>query len=149
MRLTPDQPRAHLQLGTFYSRQGCVSMTPSPPGARACTRTRSIPSCIINLGWRSSASPANPRQLNHFKLAAQFKPEWPEAQEQFGLSLLAYRRWAEACDHFALAVQLQPRDASFHYNYAVALGGVGATADAASEYRQALQLRYPIIPSSA
>ena len=81
----------------------------------------------------------------HFRLAAQLKPNWPEAQEQSGLSLLGLKRWREAADCFERAVQLNPGNAKFQYNLAVALEALGREADSAAGYRLALQIdpEYP------
>ena len=83
--------------------------------------------------------------LTHFRLAVELDPTWPDAKEQYGLSLLNARQPDVALPLFIDAVASRPSDERFHYNLALALNAVGNTADAVREYRRALALKadYP------
>jgi protein O-mannosyl-transferase len=82
----------------------------------------------------------------HFRTALQLKPDFPQAHNNLGTTLLRLRRFDEAKAEYRAALALKPQDAEVRQNLALAYGTAGnalltaGRVDAAvAEYRQALE----------
>ena len=71
-----------------------------------------------------------PLALEHFELALEYNPDYPEAHVNFGIALAQGRHWERAVAHFERALHSNPDFAEAHFNLGLVLEMLGRSAEA-------------------
>jgi tetratricopeptide (TPR) repeat protein len=74
-----------------------------------------------------------------YEAAVRAEPNYAEAQNNLGTVLLRQGRFDEAIAHHSAAIRIRP-EYLYYFNLANALAGAGRSAEAITDYRQALRL---------
>jgi tetratricopeptide (TPR) repeat protein len=117
--VTQDNPRAQYNLGQSLSM---------------------LSQSLLAQGRAADAQALLQRSMEHYEEALRVMPNYPEAHNNLGLTLVTLGRIREATNHYAEALRLNPKNDADHYNYANALGTLGQYAAAAGHFESALQL---------
>lgn len=75
-----------------------------------------------------------------FRRAAELKPGWPVALNNFGKAMLRQGQVQEAMLPFKQAIESAPQDYEGHYNLGVAYSKIDKNEEAATAFRKALEL---------
>jgi tetratricopeptide (TPR) repeat protein len=89
--------------------------------------------------WQQHGNLAHANQC--YEVAVQLEPDYPMAQFDLGMNLVALGDPAGASNHLATAVQLWPGSAVMQYDYGVFLSQHGQAKDAVSHLTAALELQ--------
>ena len=82
-----------------------------------------------------------PLALEHFELALEYNPDYPEAHVNFGIALAQGREWEQAVDHFERALQRNPDFAEAHFNLGLVLEMMGRSAEAKPHFDAVIRQR--------
>ena len=143
IRLAPDYPDAHYNLGSVLQAQGSVRQA---IGAyrRAIALDPTYSEAHNNLGALLDTTGDRANAMAHYRLAVEFGPREAAAHYNLGLALMARRQpdgpVTEAVASFRQAVALNPDYAEAHASLGAALLVDGAPAEAIAEYERAIAL---------
>jgi Flp pilus assembly protein TadD len=140
IRLAPDAPALHNNLGQAFDRLG------RGPEARAAYEgeLRIYPASVearYNLGNRLLAEGRPTEAAAAFRELIRRAPGHAGARRGLGLALGRTGAFGEAVGQFREAVRLEPRDAESRYGLGLALARTGATDEAIDALRESLALR--------
>ena len=79
-------------------------------------------------------------QWRSTQAALAIKPEFADAQANWGNVLFTQGRFDDAASHYAIAASLDPSRAGVHFNWGLALMKQGDLQGAIAHYQQALEL---------
>ena len=82
-----------------------------------------------------------PLALEHFELALEYNPDYPEAHVNFGIALAQGRQWEQAVAHFERALQSNPDFAEAHFNLGLVLEMLGRSAEAKPHFDAVIRQR--------
>ena len=82
-----------------------------------------------------------PLALEHFELALEHNPDYPEAHVNFGIALAQGREWERAVAHFERALQSNPDFAEAHFNLGLMLEMLGRSAEAKPHFDAVIRQR--------
>lgn len=82
-----------------------------------------------------------PLALEHFELALEYNPDYPEAHVNFGIALAQGRQWERAVAHFERALQSNPDFAEAHFNLGLMLEMLGRSAEAKPHFDAVIRQR--------
>ena len=82
-----------------------------------------------------------PLALEHFELALEYNPDYPEAHVNFGIALAQGRQWEQAVAHFERALQSNPDFAEAHFNLGLMLEMLGRSAEAKPHFDAVIRQR--------
>ena len=82
-----------------------------------------------------------PLALEHFELALEYNPDYPEAHVNFGIALAQGREWERAVAHFERALQSNPDFAEAHFNLGLVLEMLGRSAEAKPHFDAVIRQR--------
>ena len=82
-----------------------------------------------------------PLALEHFELALEYNPDYPEAHVNFGIALAQGRQWERAVAHFERALQRNPDFAEAHFNLGLVLEMLGRSAEAKPHFDAVIRQR--------
>ena len=143
IRLAPDFPDAHYNLGSVLQAQGSVRQA---IGAyrRAISLDPTYSEAHNNLGALLDTTGDRENALAHYRLAVEFGPREAAAHYNLGLALMARRRPDEpvtaAVESFRRAVALDPTYAVARASLGAALLVEGDPEEAIAEYERAIAL---------
>ena len=143
IRLAPDFPDAHYNLGSVLQAQGSIRQA---IGAyrRAIALDPTYSEAHNNLGALLDTTGDRPNALAHYRLAVEFGPREAAAHYNLGLALMARRRSdepvTEAVEAFRQAVALDPGYAAARASLGAALLVDGDPEAAIAQYEQAVAL---------
>jgi Flp pilus assembly protein TadD len=160
LRINPDSPSAHSDLGTALAKSGRSpeaiaefqeALRLKPDSAIAAANLKAAQrDAEQNQAERHYNSGVDllkggkPREaVAEFQQALQLKPTYAEAEDDLGIALAQIPgREAEARGHFEAAVKLDPGSTQAHYNLGVALSQMpGREAEALRELEAAYRLK--------
>ncbi|MCY3792460.1 MAG: tetratricopeptide repeat protein [Gemmatimonadetes bacterium] len=79
--------------------------------------------------------------LEHFELALEYNPDYPEAHVNFGIALAQGREWEQAVAHFERALQSNPDFAEAHFNLGLMLEMLGRSSEAKPHFDAVIRQR--------
>ena len=82
-----------------------------------------------------------PLALEHFELALEYNPDYPEAHVNFGIALAQGRQWERAVAHFERALQSNPDFAEAHFNLGLMLEMLGRSSEAKPHFDAVIRQR--------
>ena len=82
-----------------------------------------------------------PLALEHFELALEYNPDYPEAHVNFGIALAQGRQWEQAVAHFERALQRNPDFAEAHFNLGLVLEMLGRSTEAKPHFDAVIRQR--------
>ena len=82
-----------------------------------------------------------PLALEHFELALEYNPDYPEAHVNFGIALAQGRHWERAVAHFERALQRNPDFAEARFNLGLVLEMLGRSAEAKPHFDAVIRQR--------
>jgi protein O-mannosyl-transferase len=94
---------------------------------------------LAGLTWQQSRMYADVETL--FRTTIDKNPDCCMARNNLGIVLLDRGQFDEAITQCGKAVELDPRDADYHYNFANALGREGRSDEAIAQFQKALELK--------
>jgi Flp pilus assembly protein TadD len=138
-RLTPDDPRLRVALGSGYLEDGRAA----DAVAEFAEAVRLAPTSDRHYALGSALSQERrfAEAALHFEEALRMKPDSPEALYGLGVVRQQQGRLDEAIELYRRAIQLNLHYANAHYNLGRALADQGNAEAAITEYRRALELR--------
>ncbi|MCY3843252.1 MAG: tetratricopeptide repeat protein [Acidobacteria bacterium] len=143
LRLAPDFPDAHYNLGSVLQAQGSVRQAIGSY-RRAIAIDPTYSEAHNNLGALLDTTGDRANALAHYRLAVEFGPREAAAHYNLGLALMARRRAdepvTEAVEAFRQAVALDPGYADARASLGAALLVEGDPEAAIAQYEQAVAL---------
>jgi len=138
LRLKPDDPQTHNNLGSALEAQGHFAE------AVACYQTalRLKPryaEALFNLGNAYGAQALLDEAVTAYRAALDAQPEYPEALNNLANALKEGGQVEEAIAAYRAALALKPDFAEAHNNLATALKDSGLTDEAIASFRTALR----------
>lgn len=91
------------------------------------------------LGWHYDLQNRKAEAIEHYRLAAQIKPNYAEPWNGLGCIYAEQKNFAEALPCFEAAVRTRPDKADFRYNFSKALGATGRVPEACEQLEEALR----------
>ena len=144
LRLEPDSPEAHHNLGIALERQG------RPDEAVTCYQQalRLKPDdaeAQNNLGIVLARQGRLDEAAARFQQALRLKPDYPDAHNNLGIVLEKQDKLDEAVACYQQALRLKPNYPEAHYNLGIVLAKQDKLDEAVASYQQALRLKpnYP------
>ena len=140
VRVSPQNPIAHNQLGFALARKGDFAeaikhlndtLQINPDDAETHTY----------LGLVMDEQGRFQEAIRHFSEALRSTPGYGKAHSSWGLALTRRGLHIEAIPHFREALKVDPDDAEIHNNLGVALYGLGQFEEALHHYTVALRIR--------
>ena len=99
-------------------------------------------SWVAHNGLGSALQHRNPSDaISHYEQALLIKPDYAEAHNNLGNTLLELGRVPEAVGHFEQALRVAPNSARVHYNMAGALIRQGRRSEAIAHWEQAVRIK--------
>ncbi|HXG09944.1 MAG TPA: tetratricopeptide repeat protein, partial [Gemmataceae bacterium] len=144
IRVDPDNPRAHANLGSLLFDQGRVD-----EAVEHLERSVQLDPGVAETQFLLAALLLRQERLDeaarHFARAAQLRPHWADAHFKLGVICLRQGKPDEAAGHFARAARLDPGTAAAVNQLGLALGGQGKWREAG----QCFQIASNLLPGSA
>ena len=140
LRLKPDYPEAHYNLGNALSAKD--RWTDAIAHYESALRLK--PDYLMahcNLGNALLRIGQVPGAIAHYTAALRIDPTYADAHYNLGNACFQSGRFPEAISHYEQALQLRPNFAEAHANLGNVLLQTGRTLEAIAHYRQALQLK--------
>jgi tetratricopeptide (TPR) repeat protein len=103
------------------------------------TTNNSLAQC--NLGVECGRAGRLQEAIAHLEEAVRIKPDYVEAHNSLGRSLMLVGKLNEAIGHLEQALRIKPDLAEAHYNLGGALGQAGRMQEAIGHYEQALRIK--------
>jgi len=91
------------------------------------------------LGWHYDTLGRKPEAMEHYRLAAQIKPNYALPWNGLGCLLAEEKKFAEALPCFEAAVLAKPDNVDYRYNLAKALGALRRVPEACAQHEEALR----------
>jgi tetratricopeptide (TPR) repeat protein len=140
LRLRPNYPEAHNNLGVLLKAQG----KPEEAAQHYEEAIRQWPrysEAHYNYAILREALGDAAAALDHYREAVRGRPDYIDAHHRLAGLLASLGQGEEAERHYREALRLRPGYAEAHNNYAILLDQRGAAAEAERHYREALRLR--------
>ena len=144
LRIDPDSPAAHMNLGIALLAQGKPddairhyeeALRIDPDDAKA----------QINLGNALSMQGRAGDALRHYEEALRINPDDAKAHYNFGLALARSGRVQEAMEQWEQALRLNPDYAEAYSNLGFALAQMGKIEEATTHYERALRINPDLV----
>jgi Flp pilus assembly protein TadD len=141
IRLRPDDPKAHNNLGNALYYQG--RHKEAEAAYREAIRVQhDYPDAHSNLGDALSDQGRYPEAEAACREAIRLRHDYPEAHSNLGKALSGQGRYKEAEAACREAIRLRHDYPEAHNNLGVALSGQGRHKEAEAAYREAIRLRH-------
>jgi tetratricopeptide (TPR) repeat protein len=142
----PDNAVAHDALCAWLCERGRYAETIS--AGREGERVSPFnPTLHFNLGRAFTGVGDHTNALNHFRLATLWRPNWPDALDRLGLSLLALEQYTAATNVLSQALQLRPGDPNLRFHLATAFAELGEVSREIAQYREILRIDRKFLPA--
>ena len=140
LRLIPDDPKAHDNLGS--SLQGLGRFEEALGHHEEALRLKpGSADAHNNLGSALVGLKRFEEAVFHYEEALRLKPDLVATHDNLGNVRRAQKRFAEAVEHYEQALRLKPGLPKTHNSLANALVSLGRLKEAAAHYEMALQLK--------
>ena len=140
LRLNPNYPEAHINLGTIYRRTG--QMEQSEREYQAALAIQAI-NADAHTGYGALLLQENrySEALREFQKVVELRPESATGHYDVGRVLAALGRSDQAMEQFSEAIRLEPDHAEAHHSLGVALATRGRLNEAIAEFRAEASLK--------
>ncbi|HEY3757101.1 MAG TPA: tetratricopeptide repeat protein [Opitutaceae bacterium] len=140
LRLKPDLPEAHLNLGLALGRTGHTDEAERELREALRLRPR-YPEASRDLGLVLAGEGRTDEALADYREALRWRPFYPDTRRELASLLAASGRAAEAEREFEQAIRFAPHDAATRFAYASALNRMpDRRDDAQRQYEAAIEL---------
>jgi len=139
LRINPDFPAAHDELGRVLERSGQAAE--AVEHYRQAVRLRpDYATAQVDLGNALLRVNNLPDAITHYEQALQHRPDYANAHNNLGVALARLGQMQEAVGHWEQAVRIDPDYAEAHCNLGVALAKAGRIPEGIEHLRQALRI---------
>jgi tetratricopeptide (TPR) repeat protein len=139
LRINPDFPAAHDELGRVLERSGQAAE--AVEHNRQAVRLRpDYATAQVDLGNALLRVNNLPDAITHYEQALQHRPDYANAHNNLGVALARLGQMQEAVGHWEQAVRIDPDYAEAHCNLGVALAKAGRIPEGIEHLRQALRI---------
>jgi tetratricopeptide (TPR) repeat protein/serine/threonine protein kinase len=139
LRLAPDEPRAHFNLGNALAAQGKVEEAEAAY-RKAITLQPSWPDAHMKLAELLSVGKHDDDgAIAAYREVIRLKPDWSEAHLSLGKALVRQGKLGAAEAEYRTALRLQPDSPVIHGNLGYFLERQGKFDQAQAEYREAIR----------
>lgn len=143
LRLNPDFPEAHYQLGALAGGRGQWAEAASH--ARAALKLRpEFAEGHCQLGVALDSQGQTSEAIHHYGAALRLKPDYAEAHKYLGKALLRQQRISEAVTHLERWLELEPTPQG-HSDLALALDLLAAEQARLGDFEQAVATEHKAI----
>lgn len=139
VKLAPNYPEAHNDLGVGFARQGRLSDA-ATHYRLAIELQPTYDEALNNLGVVTAALGDLPAAVELFRRALTINPDYADAHVNWGNALVRVRRLDDAIPHYREAITTRPDHEDAYHNWGVALAQKGELADAIDRFRQTLAI---------
>lgn len=108
----PDQPTASAAVAPYVATSPLDAVAPAARQAILRKANDTVARALFNLGLMQAQGGRFDRGVQHFDLAAQVLPGFPQVQRALGLSLFNTGRFAEAAMPLSKAIEAEPGDSA-------------------------------------
>jgi tetratricopeptide (TPR) repeat protein len=140
LRIKPDIPEAHNNLGTALMRLGRLDEA-LPAYQRAVALSPDAAEVRYNIGLLLERMGRYEEAVTHLREAVRLNPAYVDAHVTLGNALQSLGRFDEAVAAYREAIRLAPGNPRAHLNLGTALGRMGLADEAAGALREALRLQ--------
>jgi tetratricopeptide (TPR) repeat protein len=146
LRLKPDYPDAHLNLGRSYELRGDLPAALAHYETAVKLRPKFLEARVA-LGTALRRAGRLPEALRQLEEAVRLNADYVPARYNLANALLQAERFAEAAAHYRAALRVQPEFGEAQANLGNALLFTDDLAGAERAYREAARLRPTLVPA--
>jgi tetratricopeptide (TPR) repeat protein len=139
LRIKPDLPEPHADMGALLARQGHYDAAIDHFEAALRARAR-FPEAEANLGAALACLGRNEEAKRHLRAALALSPKIPKAHYNLGTILDSEGKSQEAIQHLIEALRLEPEYANAHFALGLVYTKIGDYETASKEFEQSLKL---------
>ena len=137
VRLDFGHARARMKLANLWSEQGASDKALDEYRALLDAEPQIAAMAYNNLGNEFAARAQTDNAIAHYQKALELRPDYADAQSNWGLVLAGLGKQHEAADHYRSALRSDPNNLPANYNLGVLLSKEGRYAEGIPLFRRA------------